>query len=329
MTARMTFSEGTHAPQKASPRLSVIIPTFNRAPILTKCLEALSHQTCEGSLYEIVVADDGSSDETRAIVLQFAARGSREIRYLHQENAGANAARNRAIRLARGAILLLINDDTIATQHMLTQHLAVHDRYPDDRVAVLGRVTVSPSLPPSRLAPLHLDFAFDSLGDRTELDWRAFFTCNISVKKSLLDRGGVFEERLRYYEDLELAERLSHHGLRVIYCPEALGYHDHFLNEEELFAIAAREAKALAVWARKAPQLRQVLGPLGFEPGLPAGLRLRRQLVRLVVNKATIPFWRRIARHCPLRFNALSLKIYSQIYQSARRWNLDRELRTA
>src|SRR4029077_11520806 len=125
-----------------------------------------------------------------------------------------------------------------------------------------------------------------------------------------------------------LAERLSHHGLRVIYCPDALGYHDHFLTEEELLAIAAREARALAVWVRKAPQLRGVLAPLGFEPALPAGLRLRRQLVGLLVNKATIPFWQRVARHCPHRFNALSLKIYSQIYQSARRWNLDRELRT-
>ena len=325
----MTLFEQTQTPDNGRPRLSVIIPTFNRAPVLAKCLEALCSQTCERDLYEIIVTDDGSSDQTPDVVLQFAANRSPWVRYLHQENAGANAARNRAIRVAQGALLLLINDDTIATPQMLAQHLAVHERFPDDRVAVLGRVTISPSLPWSPLAPMHLDFAFDQLENRTELDWQSFFTCNISVKKSLLDRGGIFEERLRYYEDLELAERLSHHGLRVVYCPDALGYHDHFLTEAEFFAIAARQARALVVWAGKAPQLRCVLGPLGFEPGLPVGMRFRHQLVGLVINQATIPLWQWIARHCPHRFNTLSLKIYSQIYQSARRENLYRELGTA
>ncbi|HUU22887.1 MAG TPA: glycosyltransferase family A protein, partial [Phycisphaerae bacterium] len=161
-------------PEEGCPRLSVIIPTFNRAPILGKCLEALAGQSCDGGLYEVLVADDGSSDATRATVRDFAQRGSPRVRYLQQENSGANAARNRGIGLARGAILLFINDDTIATPDMLAEHLAAHDLYPDDWVAVLGRVTLSPALRPSRLGRLHLDRAYASLAGRTELDWRAF-----------------------------------------------------------------------------------------------------------------------------------------------------------
>lgn len=325
----MEKSRSSTRAEAGRPRLSVIIPTFNRAAILAKCLQALSRQTCDGDLYEVIVADDGSSDATRDTVEQLAGQGAPQICYLRQQNAGANTARNRAIEVARGAILLLINDDTVATPPMLAEHLATHDRHPDDRVAVLGRVTISPELPRSRLAPLHLDRAYARLRDRRELDWRAFFTCNVSVKRSLLDRGGRFEERLRYHEDLELGERLSHHGLRVIYCREALGYHDHVLTEEEFFAVAAREGQALAVWSRIAPQLGPVLGSLGFEPALPRGRRIRHRLAEIVVNRATLPAWRWVARHCPSALEGLSLILYDKSYQCVRRSSLRRALREA
>jgi len=306
-------------------RLSVIIPTFNRAPTLEKCLHALGDQTCDVKLFEVIVSDDGSTDRTRDAVGQFARRVPLPVRHLYQKNSGANAARNWAIRQARGGIVLLINDDIIATPRMLAQHLEAHERYPDDRVAVLGRVTVAPTLPPSRLAPMHLDRAYAGFENRRELDWRAFFTCNVSVKKSLLDRGGLFDEAIRYHEDLELAERLSHHGLRVIYQASALGYHDHFLTEEEFLAVAAREGRALAVWARKAPRLWPVLGTIGFEPALPLRSRIKHQLVELAVNRATIPLWRSIARHCPRPLENLSLRIYKQIYGCVMRAWLRRE----
>ena len=308
------------------PRLSVIVPTYNRAQILAKCLAALRAQDVPGDAFEVIVADDGSGDDTRATAEAHMGQGSPEVRYLHQENAGANRARNRAIAVARGRILLLINDDTIPTPAMVGEHLAAHERFPDDRIAVLGRVTVAPELPRSRLAPLHLDRAFMLIGERRELDWRAFFTCNVSVKKSLLERGGYFEERIRYHEDLELGERLSHHGLRVMYRPEALGYHDHFLTEEEFFSIAGREAQALATWARIAPRLAGSLGELGYEPALPFRRRLKHHLLGMAVNRATIPFWRNVARNCPARFDAFAVRLYFHLYQCVKRAHLRREV---
>jgi len=308
------------------PELSVIVPTFNRAEILAKCLRALAEQSCSRDRYEVIVADDGSTDATPDVARREMDRGGLRVRYLRQENAGANTARNRAIRTSAARLVLLINDDTIATKEMLAEHLATHAEYAAPGVAVLGRVTVSPHLPPSRLAKLHLDRAFARLGDQVEHDWRAFFTCNVSVSRELLLAGGLFEEGIRYHEDLELAERLSHHGLRVIYRPQALGYHDHFLGEEEFIAIAAREAKALAAWARLAPHLLDELGELGFEPALPAGRRLKHRLVGSLVNGATIPLWRRFASTCPASLEAVSLLVYEQIYQSVKRSALRREL---
>jgi hypothetical protein len=210
---------------------------------------------------------------------------------------------------------------------MLAEHLGMHDLYPDDRVAVQGRVTVSPQLPPSRLAPLHLDRAFHAIGDRRELDWRSFFTCNVSVKRSLLDRGGLFEESIRYHEDLELSERLSHHGLRVIYNPAALGYHEHFLTESEFLAIARREAKALLVWACKAPQLAPMLAEYGFEPTMSANTKLKGVIRNAVFNRVTIPFWCAIARSRPDFLESFGLRIYLQIYQSVKRACLREEMR--
>jgi glycosyltransferase involved in cell wall biosynthesis len=308
------------------PRLSVIVPTYNRAQILGKCLAALRAQDLAGDAFEVIVADDGSRDDTRATAEAHMGRGPPEVRYLHQENAGANRARNRAIAIARGEILLLINDDTIPTPAMLAEHLAAHARFPDDRVAVLGRVTVAPDLPRSRLAPLHLDRAFMLIGERRELDWRAFLTCNVSVKKSLLERGGYFEERIRYHEDLELGERLSHHGLRVIYRPEALGYHDHYLTEEEFFSIAGREARALAMWARIAPGLAGTLAEFGYEPAVPFARRLKHRLLGIAVNRATIPFWRTVARRCPAPFEVFAVRLYLALFQCVKRAHLRREV---
>lgn len=311
----------------SEPAVSVIIPTCNRAGVLELCLAALERQDCDPALFEVIVCDDGSQDGTPAVAGRFAARHPR-FRFLRQENSGANAARNRAIRAAKAPLLLIINDDTIATPRLVGEHLRTHAEERDERVAVVGRVTVSPTLPPSRLAPLHLDRAFNALGGRREHDWRAFFTCNVSVARSLVERGGMFEERMRYHEDLELGERLSHLGLRVVYNPDALGYHEHYLTEGEFLAIAEREARSLVTWSRIAPDRLPVLAGLGFAPAMSAPRKLRHSLASAVLNSATIPLWTLVARHCPPSLEPLAVKIYDQVYQAMKRSALRRQLRS-
>ncbi len=310
-----------------TPELSVIVPTYNRSAVLSRCIDALCRQTCDKALFEIIVSDDGSQDDTAAVVDALAQRQPVAIRYLHQPNAGANRARNRAIGMARGRLLLLINDDTIAVPGMVAEHLAEHARHPQPHVAVLGRMTVSPEIPASRLAPLHLDRAFVGLRDGAVLDWRAFFTCNVSVKKALLERGGLFEERMRYHEDLELAWRLSAHGLQVVYRASALGWHHHFLDEDEFLSIAAREALSLHTWAQLAPAARPMLASLGYEPAVRGARWWRRRLLAVAVNRRTEVPWRWLARSLPPRpapFRKMSLAIYDQLYQSRKRAALRR-----
>ncbi len=310
-----------------SPDLSVIIPTYNRAATLRECIRALRDSDCGPERFEIIVSDDGSDDDTSQVAASFADGRGPDVRYLHQVNAGANRARNQAIRAARGELLLFINDDIIATPQMVPRHLAGHARYPDEASAVLGRVTLARHLPRTHLSQLHLDRAFERLEREEVHDWRVFFTCNVSVKRRLLERAGMFEERIRYHEDLELGERLSHHGLRVVYEAEALGYHDHELKENELLRIAQREAHALVIWAQLAPHLRSTLGSMGYEPGMSVAQRIRVRLTAMVASQATVPFWLALAGRCPSCLGRVSLAIYGRVYESVRLAHIQHALR--
>jgi GT2 family glycosyltransferase len=301
---------------RVQPDLSVIVPTYNRSSILARCLAALGKQTLAAERFEILVSDDGSQDYTQAVVRAAASRAVGCVRYLTQPNSGANRARNRAIHEARGRYLVFINDDTIALPHMLA----------DDRVAALGRVTIAPELSDSLFARLHLDASYAPLEGRRELDWRAFFTCNVSIARSFLLENGLFDEDLRYHEDLELAERLSHRGLRVIYVPSALAYHDHLLEADEYLDVARREARALARWYRKAPQAAPALASLGFPPALPARRRFKYGVADAVIRPSTFPVWQRAAQASERHFEGVSLAIYRKLYQAIKRHTLREEL---
>ena len=309
--------------------LTVIIPTYNRSGVLEKCLEALSRQSIPAGSFEVIVSDDGSEDDIRQITDRFTTNDSLTVRYLGQSNQGANVARNRAILESKGEILLLINDDTIAIPTMLEEHQRTHQHHPSETVAVLGRMTYSPELPPSLFTKLHLDYEYGLWEGQTELDWRAFYTCNVSVKKSFLMKYGLFEENIRGgSEDLELGERLSHHGLIVIYNSKALGYHHHYFGEKDFFDMAKREGKARALWYKKAPHLKKELASIGFYLTSPLLKRIKTMVGDLLINRLTFPLVLALARSFSKTQERISLMLYRKIYQSLHRRAIRKELRT-
>ncbi|RJP31666.1 MAG: glycosyltransferase family 2 protein [Phycisphaerales bacterium] len=94
---------------KARPTVSIILPTLNRARLLERAIRSVFVQTCRD--WELIVVDDGSSDDTQAVVEAAAARTDRPVRYFHQENAGSSAARNRGIDAARGRFVAFLDSD--------------------------------------------------------------------------------------------------------------------------------------------------------------------------------------------------------------------------
>src|SRR6266478_6433177 len=96
-----------------NPYATVVIPTYNRLPILRKCLAALQAQTAPATDYEILVIDDGSSDGTEAYLAEMAEAGT--LRYVRQENRGIAVTRNVGVREARGQLIIFVDSDIVVT----------------------------------------------------------------------------------------------------------------------------------------------------------------------------------------------------------------------
>jgi len=103
------------------PNISIVIPTFNRAKELQITLTSLKKQT-ELS-FEVVVADDGSTDDTAKIAC---AGYPFPVQYAFQENQGRAAARNMGIEKAQAEIILFIDDHIVCHKDLVKQHLETH-----------------------------------------------------------------------------------------------------------------------------------------------------------------------------------------------------------
>ena len=306
--------------------LSVIIPTCNRAPILARCVQALAAQDYDRSAFEIIVGDDGSGDDTRRCVQRLQAQVPVAVHYLYQANQGANAARNRALAVAGGTLVLFVNDDTIACPALVRRHVEMHRAHRADADAVLGRMIVHPEIGAGLFSRLHLDGCYEALGEQRVLDWRSFFTCNVSTKRAFLLQHGQFETRLRYHEDLEFGARLDDHGLRVFYDPEAIGYHYHRLDEAGYLAMARRDGTALAQWYRLAPERTKQLALLRCAPAMTARDRWRLRSADLLLSRWTMPVLRWVARAAAARSQTVALACYRKLYQRIRRQAVQEEL---
>lgn len=301
-----------------SAALSVVIPTYNRADVLERCLRALSRQTVGTDAFDVLVVDDGSTDHTAAVATSGAFSGL-SVRYMRQENAGPSVARNRALRATDAELVLIINDDTIAVPGCIEAHLRQHAAHPALGSSVLGRVTIAQQLPHSVFAPLHLDATFSGFEGKSELDWRGFITCNLSVKRQFLLEHGLFAEGLFPHEDLELGERLSHAGLRIHYAPEALGYHFHALEERDFFRAAERDGAALWRWYRMSPHLSELLFTLGLQGDAPLRMRKRQRLAQRVITALGLSRLAGLARLAATVNEPLARSVYLRLYQETRR----------
>ena len=214
-----------------TPQLSIIIPTYNRKDILLTTLKGYEQQTARAEILEILVVDDGSTDGTGVAIADFALASPTTIRYFANPKKGPGSARNYGILAARGALLLLGDDDIVPAPTLVSEHLAWNQRYPADNFAIMGHVSWSPEVHPTPFMEwLGLDgvlFGFGRLVPGQMVGFEFSYFCNTTIKRDFLISKGMFDENFRAYgyEDTELAYRLTNQGLRVIYNPQAIGYH--------------------------------------------------------------------------------------------------------
>src|SRR6266487_2044376 len=239
--------------QTKSPLISVVIPTFNRAAMLSATLESLANQRLPKNRYEVVVVDDGSEDNTPEVCRDFASR--MQLNYLHIDNSGISAAKNTGILASRGRILLFFDDDDIADNRLLGEHLKAHEQYAEENMAVLGYTTWAPNLPVTPFMRYVTEtgflFAYGDLHDGQMLDFTYFWGGRSSCKRSFLARNGVFNPQFRtIIEDMELGYRLSQFGLRVVFHRAAVSYMARPLTFEAFCVRCERQGEALFLFSR-------------------------------------------------------------------------------
>lgn len=261
-------SPQNHASEIADARrVSVVIPSYNRAQSLVEVLAALESQSVGRDRLEVLVVDDGSTDATEAAVTDFRRRSSLDVTYLKQANRGPGAARNAGIALARHPLLVFLGDDTLPGKQFLEEHLACHARHADSSdVAVVGYTTWASHLRPTpflRFIGEHgPQFHYAAAQENTPLSWGFFYTSNLSFPRAILDRVEfAFDEDLRnpLWEDSELGYRLLRAGMRLYYAPRAVAYHDHPTDVRRFCHRLVESGRFSRVLLEKHPELEPQL----------------------------------------------------------------------
>src|SRR5215475_1292593 len=121
-----------------APKLSIVIPTYNRSRWLMRALEAFRTEALPAEQFEVIIADDGSSDETETLAASFEA--NYRIKYCFQEDKGfrAAAARNAGAKLAEGEVLAFFDAGEIPSPSFAASHLSAHTRLPSVHRAMIG-----------------------------------------------------------------------------------------------------------------------------------------------------------------------------------------------
>ena len=210
------------------PLISIVIATFNRCDTLKITLEKFAAVNTQVDSFEVIVVDDGSNDGTMEMVEYLTTSLPYILRSFHHENRGPGFTQNRGIKEAKCNLVVLIADDIWPTEQFIDQHLKTHYEYPDENIAVLGKVVQSQELPPTVMNKYWNPFRYDRFEGKKQLDGINFLACNISLKKSFLAKNGMYKERPGVaHEDIELGYRLREKGLSIIYNKDALAYHYH------------------------------------------------------------------------------------------------------
>lgn len=251
--------------------LSVVIPTFNRSTMLRKTVERLSEAIGSSTSIELVVVNDGSTDDT-ADVLDVLQKQGLRLRSVTVPNGGPGQARNVGVSLAEGNIVMFLGDDTRPrSRDFFESHLAAHAAFPQVNRAVLGKVVWPSDTMYTNFVMQQIQgdgqqqFGFKHMTPWQWYDWPLFYTSNVSVKKSIVsdwERDGFSSEfYAAAFEDPEFAYRMTkrHGDFKVFYVPNAVVDHYHSYSVEGFMSRQVSAGMMMDVFVRAHPELEERL----------------------------------------------------------------------
>lgn len=227
---RMPESSSNQTSTSGSADISVVICTRNRAAKLAVTLQALkSLRLPEGYSCEIVVIDNGSTDKTSSVCQSFRDAAGVPLRWQYVAEPGISRARNAGIKVSRGSIVAFTDDDVLPKSDWLD--VIAREFATDPLVSVIsGRVELqNPEDLPKSIRRLESRKEFHGVDDA----FNTFIGCNFAVRRSVVDRIGLFDpefgtgSRFQSAEDAEFSYRAWKCGEKVMYVPEMFVLHDH------------------------------------------------------------------------------------------------------
>ncbi len=192
--------------------VSVIVPVYNAAPYLAEALTSLQSQSSQP--FEIIVVDDGSTDDSATIAQSFAG-----VRLIQQPNSGPAAARNTGINAAQGTVIGFLDADDLWPPDKLKTQLGVLESNPEAEIAV-GQVQLW------RL----VDTETHQFKPFSE-PWTSVNVGSVLIRRPVFDRVGLFDPNLRHSEDVDWLVRAREGGIKIVTHPEiTLFYRIHTAN---------------------------------------------------------------------------------------------------
>lgn len=221
-----TFHEGRN------PEVSVVIPVFNKLGYTYNCLQSLSKACLEyNSKCEVIVVDDASTDQTRALLSQVHGLKIESMK----KNMGFVKSSNFGVRKTKGQYVVLLNNDTIVTSGWLTHLIKTFKG--DDRVGAVGSKLVYPSGILQEAGSIVWNDGsgwnygrFDNPA-KSEYEYVRYVdycsAASLAVRREFVRKLGIFDERFSpgYYEDTDLCMFVWSSGGRVLFQPESVAIH--------------------------------------------------------------------------------------------------------
>jgi glycosyltransferase involved in cell wall biosynthesis len=210
-----------------TPDLSIVIPTYNRPADLELVIDALMRQQTGGVSYEVIVADNNSGEDTRAVVDRALARGTpAPLRYVREPRQGVSYARNTGVSIARSPLIAFLDDDGVPVETWVREVKGACDQHPDVDCFGFRVRPVWTTPPPSWLTPA--DSGPIAIQDRPnparfDRDHAAscLLSANLACRREAFEEVGGFSPLYPRSQDREFEQRLWRAGKCGLYLPIA------------------------------------------------------------------------------------------------------------
>lgn len=216
--------------------VSIVVATYNRCEFLQQCIDGFYKQDCDKSLFEILIVDNKSTDNTALVVRDLIeAYPVLDIKYVMETSQGLSFARNKGINESKYNLIHFFDDDSFATHNYVTEIINTFQNYPN-AIAVGGKILLNYFEGRPKWASIYMEsiFGLFDIGESEKEFPRKDYPrgSNMTFKRSVFEEIGFFDVGLGRKgkimlggEEKEIFQRIYQRGFSVIYNPMIVCYH--------------------------------------------------------------------------------------------------------